>query len=68
MISQSRLKEVLSYNQDTGVFCRLVSTARRKAAAAGNDRFNQTKNGYYRVMIDGKSYLLHRLVFVYMGE
>ena len=59
MINQVQLKEILSYNKETGIF------ARKNGKIVGwKDRF-----GYLRVEIKGKSYFLHRLAWLYeFGE
>lgn len=66
MLDQKRLKEVLSYNLETGVFIRLVSkSSNRVGKPAG--RLN-TK-GHRQIYIDGKRYLAHRLAWLYVkGE
>ena len=67
MITQARAREMFDYDPDTGVFVRRISVARRKKALAGQIAGSLSANGYLRVMIDGKSILLHRLAFIYMG-
>lgn len=62
-ITQERLKELFSYNPDTGLFIRLVSTAKKNKVG---DVAGSIDNGYLRVKIDGSSYRLHRLSFLYM--
>lgn len=58
-----RLKEVLNYNPETGLFIRLMSTARciKIGEVAG------TKcNGYSVIMVDNINYPAHRLAWFYM--
>ena len=66
MLTQERLKEVLAYDPETGVATWRVkrgrSHGRARAGYIGPD-------GYWLIMVDGKSYLLHRLARFYMtGE
>ncbi len=63
MITQERLKELLKYNPDTGIFIWIKSVGTvRSGAEAGciND------NGYLLIQIDGRRYRGHRLCFLYM--
>lgn len=63
MISQERLRQVLDYNPDTGLFHWKVRTSNRVkvGAVAGTIR----KDGYVSICIDGAFYLAHRLVFIF---
>ena len=66
MLTQARLKQLLHYDPDTGVFIRTTSTGSTKAGAAVGTAHCK---GYYCAMVDYKKYLLHRLAFLYMtGE
>lgn len=66
-ITQSELKNILIYNPKNGEFRRKISTNR-------NNKPNQLvgslrKNGYISIFIKNKSYLAHRLAWLYMtGE
>ena len=61
-ITQERLKELLEYNPDTGIFKWKVSRRNtRKGATAGT-----VNHGYIRIQIDGKIYMAHRLAYLYM--
>lgn len=63
-ITQARLKELLQYDYNTGLFTRKVSLkggAKKGAIAGGID----ITNGYRQVRVDGRKYQEHRLVFLY---
>ena len=64
MITESELKEILHYDQDTGNFIWLVSlsTKTKVGSIAGSN-----KDGYKRVMINNKRYYLHRLAWLYVN-
>ena len=63
-LTQRRLKEVVEYNSDTGVFTRLSSASQIKAGSIAG---GQDGKGYTRFSIDGKSYLAHRLAWLYVN-
>ena len=67
-LTQSRLKELLEYNPETGVFVWKVD--RKRIAKAGDVAGGKNlANGYRRICIDYTNYLQHRLAFLYMtGE
>jgi hypothetical protein len=63
MITQSRLKEVLDYNPDTGVFIRrLKQTGVKQGKISGS----LTLEKYQVTSIDRKTYKCHRLAWLYM--
>ena len=75
MITHDRLKELVHYNPDTGVFThrdhsRLFGKdAARKRERAGTLHPSGSGKMYLRVGLDGKFYTLHRLAWFYMtGE
>jgi len=65
MITQEKLKEILDYNPETGIFTRLVRMGQR--GKVGDVVGSPHNEGYLVVRIRGKSYLLHRLAFLYMA-
>lgn len=67
MITQSRLKELLHYDPDTGVLTWLVGRGGVRAGAIAGAP--NPPNGYLRVRLDGKSYYAQRLACLYIhGE
>lgn len=56
MITHEKLKEMLTYNPDTGEFIR------QSGKVAGSTHIE----GYHNIMIEGKKYLSHRLAWFYM--
>lgn len=63
-ITQERLRELLDYNPDSGVFRWRVSLGSKvKGAMAGCP----TSAGYLRVRADGRLYYLHRLAFLFVN-
>lgn len=66
MIDQNQLKELLSYNPDTGVFIWLKSY---NNAVTGKQAKTKGRNGYIDIKIKGVRYYAHRLAWLYMtGE
>lgn len=65
-LSLERLKTLVSYDAETGVFTRLVSVP---LAPAGSQCLCKNKLGYIVFRVDGRLYLAHRLAWFYMyGE
>lgn len=63
-INLDRLKDVLFYEEETGLFRRLKDSGSRTKAgdiAGGLDR-----NGHVRIYVDGQIYAAHRLAWLYM--
>jgi len=66
MLTQSQLKEILTYNPDTGIFTWLVASNGRIRVG---DIAGTTDNGYVRIMIERTKYRAHRLAWLYVhGE
>lgn len=62
MITQKRLMEVLRYDRETGIFTwKKTRSGCAKYSTAGG----YTGSGYWKVGIDGKNYMAHRLAFLY---
>ena len=61
-LSHERLKALVSYNQETGIFTRLVSVP---FAPAGSQCLCRNSLGYVVFRIDGFLYAAHRLAWFY---
>ena len=65
MLKYSRLKELLSYNENTGIFIWKIANSRR--IHIGDVAGSKSKvSGYVEIGIDGKIYLAHRLAWFYI--
>jgi hypothetical protein len=63
MLLKEKLRSILDYNQDTGVFVwRIAKRGLSKGSIAGNTRPDQ----YRRIVIDGKCYYAHRLAWMHV--
>lgn len=66
MLTQTRLKELLTYDPETGYFTRNINI---QGFYAGERAGGITSKGYIAIGVDRKIYLAHRLAFLYMtGE
>ena len=63
MLTQKRLKELLSYDPETGVFTWRVG---RPKAKAGSIAGGKNWKGYWLICVDGKRYRAHRLAWLYV--
>lgn len=64
MITQERLRELLSYDPSTGLFTTLVR--RGQKSKVGHVEYRMDVLGYRTVTLDGKQYRQHRLVWLYV--
>jgi hypothetical protein len=64
MLTQARLREVLDYDEATGVFVWKMRLAQR--LRVGDVAGSLTEKGYLIIRIDTKPYLAHRLVWFYV--
>lgn len=64
MISQKRLKEVLSYDPETGIF---IWVLKRKGVKVGEECGRLSVYGYREICIDYVLYRANRLAFLYMN-
>lgn len=65
MITQERLKELLDYNPENGVFVR-KKTVTYNAKAGDVAGTLDKSTGYLRFHIDGKHYYCHRMAWLYV--
>ena len=63
MINQERLKQVFSYDKDSGIFTHLRSYGRVKK---GDIPVTKDNSGYLLTSVDGKKYRQHQLAFLYV--
>jgi hypothetical protein len=63
MVSPEELKRVLSYNHETGVFTRKINRGKHKA---GDIAGTVMSRGYIRIGVNGRTYLAHRLAWLYV--
>lgn len=67
MITQDRLKEVIFYDPESGIFKWKAITSNR--VKVGDIAGRDNGNGYIRISIDGRGYYAHRLAWLYIhGE
>lgn len=64
-ITQEKLKELLSYNQDTGAFL-WIKAPKNHGQLVGKVAGSIDKYGYLIIKIDGVRYKSHRLAWLYM--
>jgi len=67
MLTQERLKELLDYDPETGIFTWRVTRGKaRKGSPAGWRRTDNWGKVYISVKVDDRVYLTHRLAFLWM--
>lgn len=64
ILTQERLKQVLSYDLETGKFARI--SASRRSDRVGKEPGWADKKGRRFICVDGKEYLAHRLAHLYV--
>jgi hypothetical protein len=64
-MTQQELKELLHYDQDTGIFTWLVPRA-NNAVKIGTIAGGKSPKGYWRIKIYDKPYQAHRLAWLYV--
>jgi len=62
-LTQKRLKELLEYNPETGIFVWKVTNSNVKI---GSKAGSKNSDGYIYISVDGKSYRLHRLAWLFV--
>lgn len=63
MITQERLKQLLAYNPESGVFVHLTNTTHKRIGDVAGYKHSR---GYRYIRCDGIEYFEHRLAFLYM--
>ena len=65
MLTQSRLKELFSYDYETGNFT-VIKNRKGSSKKIGDLLGSKNFAGYLEAAIDAKKYYLHRLAYLYM--
>jgi hypothetical protein len=66
MITQERLRELLSYDEENGLF---IYKTKRGQKSKGSIAGSPQNKGYIQITVDDKNYLAHRLAWFYVhGE
>lgn len=61
-LTQARLKELLHYDPETGIFTRRIGSGGKLAGSIAGSR---DSCGYLQSKVDGRGHLNHRLAFLY---
>lgn len=64
-LTQSRLREVLNYDPETGVFTWAIQRGNR--CPLGGEAGGAATDGYIYIRVDGKLYCAHRLAWLYVN-
>lgn len=64
ILTQARLRELFVYDPDTGIVTRKITVGKRGKAGAIVGCL--TQKGYLSLRVDGRFYLLHRVIFMYV--
>lgn len=62
-LTATRIRELLHYDPETGIFTRLTSTGGMHKGTTGG---RTHPNGYQYIRVDGQRYLAHRIAWLYM--
>ena len=65
MLSADRLRKLLHYDPETGVFVRVVA-GRGRSSRVGDVAGTRRADGYLRLCVGGNVYRSHRLAWLYM--
>ena len=65
-LTAERLREVMSYDPETGVLTWRKKTGRKGRVVVGRAAGNYDPDGYICVRIDRKNYKAHRLAWLYV--
>jgi hypothetical protein len=65
MLTQERLKEILDYNHETGIFTWKIEPPNRPYLK-GKEAGCYDKDGYIQIRIKGIGYSAHHLAFLFM--
>lgn len=66
LITVARLRELLHYEPETGIFKRAIAVGSRGCHRAGEIVGTPCGKGHLSVELDGRAYYLHRLAVLYM--
>ena len=66
MVTQERLKEVLDYDSETGIFTRYKMHLNGDRRTVGEVAGWANPSGYIKISIDNKSYSAHRLAWLFV--
>lgn len=65
MLTQERLRELLSYSESSGLFTWITKKGNQHQIL-GSVAGSQRSSGYISIGIDGKNYMAHRLAWIYV--
>jgi len=64
-LTAERVREIIDYNPETGIFIRRINSAKGKTRA-GDVAGHIESNGYLALWVLGTKYLAHRIAWLYM--